>query len=166
MLCFTLSDDGKLVDGIDPKDFYSPSFSERIMDASIRVIAGGEYDLNLLASQIRSGVPHALLCCLVELIPPTGNKSEVFPAETCLLSVAIPMFDDSPNSKTTLFASEGNRLLLGCVPGKTAIKLKSGKVIVHDGKKLKLSKTDPLAPAKVDAYEQYQGQDIAVLELL
>ena len=105
MLCFTLSDDGKLIDGIEPTDFYSPSFSERIMDASIRVIAGGEYDLGLLAEEIKNNVPHALLCCLVEIIQPTGNKSEVFPAETCLLSVNIGDIKESPNNQTTLFAT-------------------------------------------------------------
>lgn len=167
MLSFELNNDHKLVECIAKDSFYSPQFTDRITDASIRVIAGGEYDLELLANSIKNRVEHSLLCCLVELIPPTGNnKSSVFPPDTCLLSIDIKDLADSPNDQSILFASEGRRRLYGCRPGLTALRTAFDKVIVHTGKKLKLAATDPLEPEKRSAYEQYAGQDIAVLELL
>lgn len=166
MLCFELKDK-KLVKGIAHEDFYSPQFNERIKEASIRVIAGGEYDLEHLANAIRNNLDYALLCCLVEIIPTTGNnKSSVFPAETCLLAVDIDDIDESPNDRSILFSSEGHKRLYGCRPNMTAIRTKAGSVIVHNGKALELIDTDPLEPEKRSAYEQYVGQDISVLELL
>ena len=167
MLCFELNDKHKLVKGIAHEDFYSPQFNDRIKEASIRVIAGGEYNLEHLADAIRNNLDFALLCCLVEVIPVTGNnKSSVFPPDTCLLSIDIGDMAESPDDKSILFSSEGHRRLYGCRPGMTAIHTNYGKVIVHNGKTLELSEVDPLKPEKRPAYEQYNGQNISVLELL
>lgn len=167
MLCFELDENHALVRGIDKDSFYAPQFAERIQEASVRIIAGADFDLEALAAAIKNNIAHALLCCLTELIPTTGNtKSSIFPPETCLLSIDVKDIADSPNDKSVLFASEGSRRLYGCRPGSTAIRTAYHDVIVHNGKELELVSTDPLEPDKRSAYEQYNGQNISVLELL
>lgn len=164
MLCFTF-DHGKLTRGIAHEDFYSPLFTDKIKDASIRVVTGGGWDLQTLTDAIKENRPHAFLCCLVELIPPTGNKSSLFPESTCLLSIPSADIDPSPADKSVLFASEGVRRLYGCRPEQTFIRV-GDKQITHDGKKLVIGDAPDLKTQITDPYHQYRGQDIAVLELL
>ena len=164
MRCFSFDEDG-LNPGIDSKDFYSPLLSGTIEEASIRIITGGSWDLRILADAIKNNVPHALLCCLVELIPPTGNNSDVFPQETCLLSIPYNKVEKSPADKSVLFASEGTKLLYGCRPGDTFLRV-GDKQIINDKGKLKLVKAPKLSEEFEDPYHQYTGQDISVLELL
>lgn len=164
MLCFTY-DQGKLTRGIDHEDFYSPLFTGKIKDASIRVVTGGSWDLQTLTEAIRENKEHAFLCCLVELIPPTGNKSSLFPDTTCLLSIPTAYIGPSPADKSVLFASEGTKRLYGCKPDETFLRVGT-KQIIHDGKKLVVEDAPDIATQITDPYHQYRGQDIAVLELL
>lgn len=164
MQCFTF-DEGKLTKGIAHEIFYSPLFSGTIENASLRLVTGGSWDLKLLAEAVKSGVPHAFLCCLVELIPPTGNKSTLFPENTCLLAIKSSDVDNSPADNSVLFASEGMYRLYGCLPDKTFIRV-GDKQIVHKDDKLQLIVAPPVAEQITDPYHQYRGQDIAVLELL
>lgn len=164
MICYSYKD-GKLTKGIDRQDFYAPLFTDVIKDASIRVVTGGSWDLQTLTDAIKENKPHAFLCCLVELIPPTGNKSSLFPEETCLLSIPSSEVDYSPADNSVLFASEGVRRLYGCRPEQTFIRV-GDKQITHDGKKLVIGDAPDLKTQITDPYHQYRGQDIAVLELL
>lgn len=164
MLCFSLQE-GKLEKGIDHSAFYSPLFTDRIQEASIRIITGGSWDLQTLSEAIKENRPHAFLCCLVELIPPTGNKSSVFPEDTCLLSIDTKDIRYSPTDNSALFATEGTRRLYGCRPDSTALRI-GDKQIINDKGKLKLVPAPALSEQITDPYHQYRGQDIAVLELL
>lgn len=164
MLCFTLNE-GSLENGIDHEDFYSPLFTDRIQEASIRVVTGGSWDLQSLSEAIKENRPHAFLCCLVELIPPTGNKSSIFPEDTCLLSIDTKDIRYSPADNSVVFTTEGTRRLYGCRPDCTAIRI-GDKQIVNSKGRLKLVKAPALAEQLTDPYHQYRGQDIAVLELL
>ncbi len=165
MLCFSYQT-GKLTRGIEHSDFYSPLLSGRIKDASIRLVTGGAWSLETLATAIKENRPHACLCCLVELIPPTGNRSSIFPAETCLLAIKASEVLDSPADNSVLFASEGLLRLYGCRPNATALRLEGGQQVVNEQGKLKLIEAPPLADQITDPYHQYRGQDISVLELL
>ena len=164
MLAFSF-DAGKLETGIDHNDFYSPLFTDRIQEASIRVITGGSWDLQTLSEAIKDNRPHAFLCCLVELIPPTGNKSALFPEQTCLLSIDAKLVSDSPADKSVLFATEGSKRLYGCRPESSALRIGDQQIVNEDGV-LKLVEAPPLSEQITDPYHQYRGQDIAVLELL
>ena len=164
MLCFSYTDQG-LERGIDNNDFYCPLFSSRIEAASIRLVTGGDWNLSSLASAIKENCPHAFLCCLVELIPPTGNKSSLFPDETCLLSIDNKAVDYSPADKSVIFATEGTRRLYGCVPGQTAIRIGEHQII-NDAGELRVVAAPPLTEQIEDPYHQYRGQNISVLELL
>ena len=164
MLCFSFAD-GKLTPGIDSKDFYCPVLSGTIERASIRVVTGGSWDLHTLTDAIKADNPHAFLCCLIELIPETGNESSVFPKETCLLSIESKEVQESPADHSVLFASEGLRRLYGCRPDQTFLRV-GDKQLINDKGKLKLVKAPPLAEQISDPYHQYHGQNIAVLELL
>ena len=164
MLCFTYKD-GSLNSGINHSDFYSPLFSDTIQEASLRLVTGGGWDLELLADAIKKHEPHAFLCCLVELIPPTGNTSTLFPDSTCLLSIPASCVCASPKDESVIFSSEGSNRLYGCVPDKTFLRVGDQQIIHKDGK-LQLVDAPPLREQITDPYQQYQGQDIAVLELL
>ena len=165
MFCFSYVE-GKLIHHIDHEDFYSPLFSGKIKEASIRIVAGGSWDLGTLTSAIREGKEHAFLCCLVELIPVTGNNSSsLFPGDTCLLAIDSKYVTTSPADKSVMFSCEGSKRLYGCKPGETFIRV-GDKQIVHDGKKLMIESAPALSTQITDPYHQYRGQDIAVLELL
>ena len=164
MLTFSFNGE-KLTPGIDSKDFYCPLLSGTVEKASIRVVTGGSWDLHTLTEAIKSENPHAFLCCLVELIPETGNESSVFPKETCLLSIASKDVMESPADHSVLFSSEGLRRLYGCRPGQTHLRVGDKQIVNEDGK-LKLVKAPALADEISDPYHQYRGQNIAVLELL
>ena len=164
MFCYTYANK-KLIPGIEPSSFYSPLFTENIKEASIRLVTGGCWDLSLLAEAIKRHEPHAFLCCLVELIPPTGNTSSLFPADTCLLDIPTECLEPSPADNSVLFATEGKHRLYGCIPNKTFLRV-GKQQIVHKKGKLHLESAPPLREQIADPYQQYRGQDINVLELL
>ena len=164
MLTFSYTE-GELRRGIDNKDFYCPLFSGPIEAASIRLVTGSDWDLRGLADAIKADCPHAFLCCLVELIPPTGNKSSLFPDETCLLSINSKDVQYSPADHSVMFATEGKKRLYGCKPGDTAIRVGDKQIINEDGE-LRLIDAPPITDQINDPYHQYRGQNIAVLELL
>ena len=164
MQCF-IFDAGKLSKGIPHELFYSPLFTKTITNASIRLVTGGGWDLGLLADAIKHNVSHAFLCCLVELIPPTGNKSSLFPEDTCLLAIKPSDIEVSPADSSVLFSSEGAYRLYGCLPEKTFIRVGTKQIIHKDGK-LQLVDAPDLARQITDPFHQYRGQDISVLELL
>ena len=165
MLCFTYANNA-LTKGIANTDFYSPLFSGTIMEGSIRIIAGADYDVQELGDAILRGEPHALLCCLVEIIPPTGNKSTTFPENTMMLSVATEDLAHTQDGGCVVFASEHKRVLYGCRPDVPGVFLKNGDIIRNTGETLELIKSSDVPAIQRDAYAQYAGQNITVLELL
>lgn len=164
MLCFSYTEQG-LERGISNRDFYCPLLPERFEAASIRLVTGGDWNLSALADAVKENCPHAFLCCLVELIPPTGNKSSLFPSETCLLSIDNRAVDYSPADNSVVFTTEGTKRLYGCPPGRTALRIGEHQIINEDGE-LRVVDAPPLGDQIDDPYHQYKGQNISVLELL
>lgn len=166
MFCYTLTD-SKLDQQISSDLFKSPLFqpATRITEASLRILAGGSWDVSELVSAIEREYSDAFLCCAVELIPDNKHTSKSFPKGTCLLAAPIKALQRDPRDHSFVAVSEGSMVLWICKPSATYLLTSSGKVICNNKGKLSIKPCSSLQPLQSDPYRDYSGQDVTILEL-